>query len=77
MSQTRKTAETREKDLRLAMFRIQQGRSHNGATHAVREMALSTPTRQSAMAASRMASADRLKASRRCEVGGALRPRRR
>ena len=32
MSQTRKTAQTREKDLRLAMFRIQRGRSHTGAT---------------------------------------------
>ena len=32
MSQTRKTAQTREKDLRLAMLRIQRGRSHTGAT---------------------------------------------
>ena len=32
MSQTRKTAQTREKDLRLAMSRIQRGRSHTGAT---------------------------------------------
>jgi AcrR family transcriptional regulator len=32
MSQTRKTAQTREKDLRLAMFRIQRGRSQTGAT---------------------------------------------
>jgi AcrR family transcriptional regulator len=32
MSQTRKTAQTREKDLRLAMFRIKRGRSHTGAT---------------------------------------------
>jgi hypothetical protein len=32
MSETRKTAETREKDLRLAMFRIKRGRSHSGAT---------------------------------------------
>lgn len=32
MSETRKTAETREKDLRLAMFRIKRGRSHTGAT---------------------------------------------
>ncbi len=32
MSDTRKTAETREKDLRLAMFRIKRGRSHTGAT---------------------------------------------
>ena len=32
MSQTRKTAQTREKDLRLAMFRIQRGRSHTRAT---------------------------------------------
>jgi AcrR family transcriptional regulator len=32
MGETRKTAETREKDLRLAMFRIKRGRSHTGAT---------------------------------------------
>jgi AcrR family transcriptional regulator len=32
MSKTRKTAETRENDLRLAMFRIKRSRSHTGAT---------------------------------------------
>jgi transposase-like protein len=32
MSQHRKTAEARENDLRLAMFRIERGRSHTKAT---------------------------------------------
>jgi AcrR family transcriptional regulator len=32
MSESRKTSGAREKDLRLAMFRIQQGRAHTKAT---------------------------------------------
>lgn len=32
MSESRKTAGAREKDLRLAMFRIEQGRAHTKAT---------------------------------------------
>lgn len=47
MSEHRKTAQAREKDLRLAMFRIERGRSHTKAT----KMSIASVAREAGVSA--------------------------